>query len=100
VGKSGSSEPLDIASAAAREDTAAAVAALSGGENLRFADSSDLESALSILTTDISSGYTLNFRPSSNEPGLHIIKVQLKKKANLNVTARASYWSLETPTKN
>ena len=55
VGKSGSSEPLDIASAAAREDTAVAVAALSGGENLRFADSSDLESALSILTSDIAS---------------------------------------------
>jgi len=100
AGKSGSSEPLDIASEAAREDTAAAVAALSGGENLRFADSSDLESALSILTSDISGGYTLNFRPSSNEPGLHIIKVQLKKKANLDVTARASHWSLETPTKN
>jgi hypothetical protein len=58
-----------------------------------FADSSDLERELSILASDIPGGYMLSFRPSLNQPGLHIIKVQTKKNNNLNVAARSSYWS-------
>ena len=85
---------------AMHDDTAAALAALSGGEDVQFADTSDLDRELSILANEIPSGYMLSFHPSSNEPGLHIIKVQMKKKANLNVTARAIYWSPGTAREN
>jgi VWFA-related protein len=98
AGASGLSAPLGMALEAVRQDTAAAIAALSWGVTVRFADSRDLECELSILASDIPGGYMLSFRPSLNEPGLHIIKVQIKEKNNLNLAARASYWSQGTAT--
>jgi VWFA-related protein len=73
-------------------NTAAEVAALFGGEHLRFHDENDLESKLSILGHDVHNGYTLSFRPSSNESGLHTIRVQAVKQSRLEISARTSYW--------
>ena len=62
---------------AMREDTTAEVVALSGGEQFRFRDEQELERNLSIVARDIQNGYTLNFYPSSHEPGFHIVMVQV-----------------------
>ena len=75
-----------------RENTTAEVAALSGGEQLRFHDEEELEQ-LSILARDIHNGYTLNFYPSSHQAGFHAIMVQIVgEQPRLAVKARASYW--------
>lgn len=83
---------LALALKAIREDTAAEVAALSGGEQVRINDQRDLERKLSVLANDFANCYTLSFQPNSKEPGFHTIKVQVKKSDGLNVAARASYW--------
>jgi hypothetical protein len=76
-----------------RGGAAALVAALSGGEQVRFHDEQDLETKLSILANDIHNGYTLSFRPSSPELGFHTITVQVvAQQTRLEVTARTSYW--------
>ena len=80
-----------------RVDTAAEVAALSGGEQLRFHDEQELEHNFSILARDIHNGYTLNFYPSSHQEGFHTIMVQIVgQHPRLAVAARASYWLDET----
>lgn len=84
---------------AMRENTAAELAALSGGEHVRLRDKSDLESKLWILKNDFSSCYSLSFRPSSKEPGFHTIKVQvIKKPSRFDVASRTSYWVNEAGT--
>jgi len=84
--------PLGIVKAM-REDTTAEVAALSGGEQLRFQDEQELERNFSILARDIQNGFTLNFYASSHEAGFHTIMVQVvPQHPRLEVKARASYW--------
>jgi VWFA-related protein len=87
-----SSTSFGVVMNAMRENTAAEVAVLSGGERLRFHDENDLESKLSILGHDVHNGYTLSFRPSSDDSGLHTIKVQVLKQTRLEIKARTSYW--------
>ena len=84
--------PLGIVKAM-REDTTAEVAALSGGEQLRFHDEQELERNFSILARDIQNGFTLNFYSSSHEAGFHTVRVQVvPQHPRLEVKARASYW--------
>jgi VWFA-related protein len=87
------STSLGVVLKAMHEDTAAELAVLSGGEQIRFHDEPDLETQLSILTDDIHNGYTLSFYPSSHESGLHTITVHVIKDRNpLRVTSRMGYW--------
>ena len=78
---------------ATRENTAAAMARLSGGQHVGFQDEQELESKLSTLAYEIHNGYTLSFYPSSQQRGLHTIKVEVVNQlAPFEVTARTSYW--------
>jgi VWFA-related protein len=87
------SASLGVISKVMREGTAAEVAALSGGEQLRFHDGNDLETKFSILADYIHNGYTLSFRPSSKESGFHIITVQIvNQQTRFEVKARTIYW--------
>lgn len=88
------SAPIGVALKAMRTDAAAEIAALSGGEHMRFNNRLDLEAHLSALANHIPNRYTLSFRPSSQQPGLHSIEVQvLHQTQPLQVAARTSYWS-------
>jgi hypothetical protein len=76
-----------------REGTAAQVAALSGGEQIRFLNENDLETKLAVVADHIHNGYTLSFRPSSHEPGFHNIVVHvLNQQTHFEVKARTSFW--------
>jgi len=89
--------PLRVALNAMREDAAAGIATMSGGEHLRFGNRLDLESQLSNLANHIPNRYTLSFRPASQAAGLHHIGVQVLHQAQpLNVQARTIYWSTGT----
>ena len=94
------SAPLGVALKEMRENTAAEVAALSGGQHVHLKDKRDLENKLSILAADLSHCYTLTFRPTSKDPGFHAIDVKVTRDlANFLVTARTSYWVNETAAK-
>lgn len=89
--------PLGVALKAMRQDAAAEIATLSGGEHVRFGNRLDLEGRLSTLATHIPNRYTLSFRPTSRQAGLHSIEVQvLHQSRPLEVAARTSYWSTES----
>jgi hypothetical protein len=84
---------LEIASEALCDNTATEVAALSGGEEMTFANSGDLDGTLSALASDLTTSYTLSFHPKSDQPGLHVIQVEMKKKKDMvTVAARPNYW--------
>jgi VWFA-related protein len=90
---------LELALKAMRKNTAAALAALSGGQHVHLKDKRDLENKLSILADDLSHSYTLSFRPTLKDPGLHAINVEVTKdQTRFLVTARTSYWVGETAT--
>jgi hypothetical protein len=81
-------------------DTAAELAALTGGEQVRLhmrrKDKQDLEEKLAILATDFFNSYTLSFRPTLDQPGFHALKVGLVPgRAGVEVSARRSYWVSE-----
>jgi VWFA-related protein len=88
------STPVEQALQAMRKDTAAEIATLSGGESVRFGDRSSLEQELSVLENHLPNRYALTFRPTSNAPGFHALKVQvMHQPVALKVSARESYWS-------
>jgi VWFA-related protein len=90
-----SAGPLDDALAAMRTNAAAETADLSGGENAQLRNKDSLERTLSVLANDFANSYMLSFRPNSEEPGLHWIKVQIMKKRIPSVEARTLYWKSE-----
>jgi len=88
------SEPIVEALKAMRKDTAAEIANLSGGESLPFGNQAELDRQLATIANHLPNRYALTFRPTSNQPGFHSIKVELKDQTlAVTVKARASYWT-------
>lgn len=86
--------PARVALRAMREDTAAEIATLTGGESLPFGDRGQLDHQLAVLANHIPNRYTLTFRPTSNTPGFHAIQVQvIHEPQPVTVPARESYWA-------
>ncbi|HWB33470.1 MAG TPA: VWA domain-containing protein [Acidobacteriaceae bacterium] len=86
--------PVRMALGAMRTNAAAEVATLSGGESLPFTSGGDLDRQLSLLANQLPNYYTLTFRPSSQQPGLHALHVQvLHQPEPVTVKARTSYWA-------
>jgi hypothetical protein len=97
----GEPRSVDEMLSAIRDNTAAEVAALSGGSHLRLEDPDGLQSALSILGGDFANSYLLSFRPVSPVPGFHSIQVDMSMKLHgLAVVARGSYWLGKTDGEN
>ena len=97
IGTLQQSESLSAILKAMGDDTAAEVAALSGGGQVRLDSKNDLEHELSILANHFSKTYTLSFRPGSKEAGLHSIRVEaVGGRGRLNVAARRIYWLAES----
>lgn len=86
--------PLRDALKAMRKNTAGEIAALSGGEQFRFRNESDLEEQLAATADAIRNQYLLTFHPAKPSPGFHALKVAVKaNQAHMKITARAAYWS-------
>jgi VWFA-related protein len=86
--------PFRILMRSMKQDTAEEIAKLSGGESLPFGNQADADRQLSLLANHLPNRYTLTFRPSSNQPGLHTIRVQvLHQPQPVTVKARESYWA-------
>lgn len=90
------SEPLAVAFRAMRENTSAAIAALSGGESFPFSSQKELDQQLVTLTNHLAATYMLSFKPTSKQPGLHSLHLQIAGHPELQVSARTSYWASES----
>jgi hypothetical protein len=69
------------------------VARLTGGEYFRLTNAKSLERSLAIIANHLPNRYVLSFHPQSPHEGLHVLELHLPNYANLEVTARASYWA-------
>jgi len=85
--------PLRLIFGAMQKNLSAEVANLSGGESTTFDGRGELEQDLNVLSNHIRNSYILSFSPTSAEPGLHTIKVQLAHHPEMIVSARTSYWA-------
>ncbi len=94
--------PLRLIFGAMQKNLSAEVAHLSGGEASSFDNKNELDEALSRVNSRIRNSYILSFTPTSTEPGLHTIKVQLAHHPEMIVLARSNYWAgdLSAPVTN
>ncbi len=86
------STPLGQALKAMETNAAETIAALSGGEDLKFRDQPDFEGQLAAIAGDIHNRYLLSFQPIAHEPGFHTLTFRIAGQKSLRVTARTSYW--------
>ncbi len=68
------------------------VARLTGGEYFAFKNRVTLTRDLLAISNDIPNYYVLTFRPSSPTPGFHALKLTVKDKPGLRVSAPSTYW--------
>lgn len=85
--------PLRLIFGAMQKNLSAEVAHLSGGEASSFDNKNELDEALGRVNSHIRNSYILSFQPTSAEPGLHTIKVQLARHPEMIVSARSNYWA-------
>jgi VWFA-related protein len=88
--------PLRLIFGAMQKNLSAEVANLSGGESMSFDSRGELEQDMNVLNNHIRNSYILSFSPTSAEPGLHTIKVQLAHHPEMIVSARTSYWAADS----
>jgi VWFA-related protein len=88
--------PLRLIFGAMQKNLSAEVAHLSGGESDSFDNRNELDEALGRVNSRIRNSYVLSFTPTSAEPGLHTIKVQLAHHPEMIVSARGNYWAGES----
>src|SRR5882757_152928 len=88
--------PLRLIFGAMQKNLSAEVANLSGGESMSFDNRGELEQDMNVLNNHIRNSYILSFSPTSTEPGLHTIKVQLAHHPEMIVSARTSYWAADS----
>jgi VWFA-related protein len=90
--------PLRLVFGAMQKNLSAEIANLSGGQASSFDNRKELDEALGQVSSHIRNSYILTFQPTSTEPGLHTIKVQLGRHPELIVSARTNYWAGESAT--
>ena len=67
-----------------------------GGRTLNFLRKHALEDAIQLVGEEVHRQYILSFQPRNAEPGkYHLIRVAVKGRPELNVTAREGYWAVE-----
>ncbi|MHB8302108.1 MAG: VWA domain-containing protein [Acidobacteriaceae bacterium] len=89
--------PLKLAIEAVRKNAAAAVPRMTGGEYLRFNNGKQLDSEIGTLANQVHNRYMLSFQPSDATPGLHTLKVTLRRPLAVKVLARTDYWAVKPP---
>lgn len=85
---------LLLAVNALKQNTAAEIASLSGGEYMNFVTQKGLEQALQRVASHVHDYYLLSFQPvSSTTVGLHSIQVRVAGHPDAVIQTRKSYWS-------
>lgn len=89
--------PLKLAINAMRRNAAAAIPHMTGGQYLRFNKGKQLDSEIGMLANQVHNRYILSFQPSDPTPGLHVLKVALRRDLPVRVLARTNYWAASVP---
>jgi len=77
-------------------DLASLFADTTGGRTLSFLKKDALEKAIQLISQEVHRQYILTFEPKASEPGAyHRIRVIVKNRPNLHVTARSGYWAVQ-----
>lgn len=84
---------LALARQAMRQNTARAVAMMTGGGYQQFTSLKSFEKGMDDLSNDLHGRYLLSFEPQNPHPGRHQIRVRLKKPGNATISARTTYWA-------
>ena len=85
---------LLLAVNALRDNTAAELASLSGGEYMSFVTQKGFEQALQRIANQVHNYYLLSFQPaSSSKLGLHSVRVSVSGYPDAVIQTRKSYWS-------
>jgi VWFA-related protein len=78
-----------------REDLSAVFTKTTGGRDLAFLKKNALENAIQLVGEEVHRQYVLSFQPKGGEAGLyHAIRVEVKGRPELRITAREGYWAL------
>jgi hypothetical protein len=92
--------PLGLAKTAAiaatdglRRNVPETVARLTGGEYFKLTDEKSLDRSLLTMANHLPNRYVLSFQPQAPHPGFHAIALRALGYADLEVTARKSYWA-------
>jgi hypothetical protein len=89
-------EKLAAARQAMRQNSAKALASMTGGEYELFATRKGFESDMISFANHLQSRYLLSFEPKNPHAGLHRIQVRLRHPAsNQTVLFRSTYWVAE-----
>jgi len=86
--------PIVMGVQAMRKNSPKAIAAMTGGEYETFSTRDGFENRMLDFTNHLHSRYLLSFVPKDPHPGMHSIRVRLKRPETGNVLARSSYWAL------
>ena len=91
--------PLALAKMAAirimddmKQNVAATVADLTGGEYMKFEKGKDLTRDLLEIADHLPNRYVLSFQPTAPHVGFHAVELKLKDRPGLRLTARSGYW--------
>ncbi len=78
---------------AMKKNSAKALASLTGGEYEQFATRKGFESDMLSFANHLNSRYLLSFEPKNPHPGLHRLRVKLRRgDSNLTLLFRSTYW--------
>jgi len=80
-----------------KKNVAREVATMSGGEYTTFTGDKKFEQRILDAARHARNRYLITFHPSSNEPGLHTLKVRTTQDYGARVVARANYWLEANP---
>jgi VWFA-related protein len=76
-----------------RRNVPETVAHLTGGEYFKLTNEKSLDRSLLTIANHLPNRYVLSFQPQAPHPGLHVIALRAPGYADLDVTARKSYWA-------
>jgi VWFA-related protein len=85
--------PVLMGVQAMRKNSPKAMAAMTGGEYESFSTRDAFENRMLDFTNHLHSRYLLSFVPKDPHPGMHSIRVTLKRPEAGKVLARSSYWA-------
>jgi VWFA-related protein len=80
---------------AMRKNAAKSVTSMTGGEYELFTSRKSFEKFMTEFTNHLHSRYLLRFQPKDPKPGLHQVRLRLRRKGNYVVLARSTYWVAE-----
>jgi VWFA-related protein len=84
----------------AKENVPETIAEMSGGEYYVFNDEKKLEDRMADVNNHFFNQYLLSFTPKKLSPGQHTLRVEVRGRSDVVLSARTGYWVGEAPQKD